>query len=58
MYKIDGSAYSKKDGKDGVAYRERVIKSVRRFLRPQYEELVAENQKKETSLQKTKKRKK
>ena len=47
MYKIDGSAYSKKDGKDGVAYRERVIKSVRRFLRPQYGTPVAENQKKE-----------
>ncbi len=58
MYNIDGSAYSKKNGKDGVAYRERVILNERRFLRPQYEELVAENQKKETSLQKTKKRKK
>lgn len=58
MYKIDGSAYSKKDGKDGVAYRERVINNERQFLRPQYEKLVAENQKKETSLQKTKKRKK
>ena len=50
MYNIDGSAYSKKNG---VAYRERVILNERRFLRPQYEELV-----KETSLQKTKKRKK
>ena len=46
MYNIDGSAYSKKDGKDGVAYRERVIKSERRFLRPQYGTPVAENQKK------------
>ena len=53
MYNIDGSAYSKKNGKDGVAYRERVILKERRFLRPKYEELV-----KETSLQKTKKRKK
>ena len=58
MYNINGSEYSKKDRKDGVAYRERVILKERRFLRPQYEELVAENQKKETSLQKTKKRKK
>ena len=44
MYNIDGSSSRKHNG---VAYRERVIKSVRRFLRPQYGTPVAENQKKE-----------
>ena len=46
MYNINGSEYSKKDRKDGVAYRERVILKERRFLRPQYGTPVAENQKK------------
>lgn len=43
MYNIDGTPSRKHDG---VAYRERVINSERQFLRPQYETLVAENQKK------------
>jgi hypothetical protein len=43
MYNIDGSKCSKKNG---VAYRERVIQDRHQFLRPQYENLVAENQKK------------
>lgn len=43
MYNIDGTPNPKHDG---VAYRERVINSERQFLRPQYEKLVAENQKK------------
>ena len=47
MYNINGSEYSKKDRKDGVAYRERVILKERRFLRPQYGTPVAGNQKKE-----------
>ena len=44
MYNIDGSSSRKHNG---VAYRERVIKSVRRFLRPQYGTPVAGNPKKE-----------
>jgi len=44
MYNIDGSPSPKKDG---VSYRERVIiQGKHQFLRPQYEKLVAENQKK------------
>lgn len=43
MYNIDGTPSSKKNG---VAYRERVIQDRHQFLRPQYENLVAENQKK------------
>lgn len=43
MYNIDGTPNPKYNG---VAYRERVINSERQFLRPQYETLVAENQKK------------
>ena len=43
MYNIDGSPSSKTNG---VAYRERVIQDRHQFLRPQYENLVAENQKK------------
>ena len=43
MYNIDGTPSSKKNG---VAYRERVIQGKHQFLRPQYENLVAENQKK------------
>lgn len=44
MYNIDGTPSSKKNG---VAYRERVIQDRHQFLRPQYEKLVAGNQKKE-----------
>ena len=43
MYNSDGSPSSKTNG---VAYRERVIQDRHQFLRPQYEKLVAENQKK------------
>lgn len=45
MYNINGSPSPKHNG---VAYRERVIiQGKHQFLRPQYEKLVAENQKKE-----------
>ncbi len=43
MYNIDGTPSPKYNG---VAYRERVIQDRHQFLRPQYEKLVAENQKK------------
>lgn len=43
MYNIDGTPSPKYNG---VAYRERVIQNRHQFLRPQYENLVAENQKK------------
>jgi hypothetical protein len=43
MYNIDGTPSTKYNG---VAYRERVIQDRHQFLRPQYENLVAENQKK------------
>ena len=44
MYNIDGTPSTKYNG---VAYRERVIiQGKHQFLRPQYEKLVAENQKK------------